>query len=216
MKQVPSDKYNVAWFKLAQYVSRREKERALGVYRLLSHSISDAAYACQLEGDILLAFNDEQAEHKYLKAAQLYAQQQQLLHAIAMYENLLLFKPKNIYYVLPLVTLYIEVQKQERVDAMLELLGTVFHTVSSSATLQECGNLICHVQDIKIKLKLYEQYLFAVIAHNKTAQEVTQCIDITIALLLEQSDSTHLQQLLVRLQAVDQNYYEYAHSALSK
>ncbi len=60
MKQVPSGKYTIAWFKLAECVSRGEKERALGVYRLLSHSLDDSALVCQLEGDIFLSFNDKQ------------------------------------------------------------------------------------------------------------------------------------------------------------
>jgi hypothetical protein len=37
MKQTQVDKHTIAWFKIAECVSRGEKERALGVYRLLSH-----------------------------------------------------------------------------------------------------------------------------------------------------------------------------------
>ena len=44
--------YSVAWFKLAEFVTRKEKERAFGVYRLLSHSIADRAFAAQLEACI--------------------------------------------------------------------------------------------------------------------------------------------------------------------
>ena len=58
MKQIPSDKYNVAWFTLAECVSRGEKVRAMSLYRLLVHSIKDGAFACQLKGDLLLAFRD--------------------------------------------------------------------------------------------------------------------------------------------------------------
>ena len=58
MKHLPSDKYNVAWFKLAECVARGEKEKALGVYRLLVHSLDEPAFIRQLEGDLLLAFKD--------------------------------------------------------------------------------------------------------------------------------------------------------------
>ena len=61
MRHVPSDKYNIAWFRLAECVSRGEKERALGVYRLLAHSFGDEAFAHQLMGDLLLSFDDAQA-----------------------------------------------------------------------------------------------------------------------------------------------------------
>ena len=68
MNQVVADKYNIAWFKLADCVARGEKERALGVFRLLSHSFDDPALARQLHGDLLLSFRDERAQEKYEEA----------------------------------------------------------------------------------------------------------------------------------------------------
>ena len=62
-----SQKYSIAWFKLAECVGRKEKERALAVYRLLSHSIGDEALTTHLEGDILLSFDDDVAIAKYKK-----------------------------------------------------------------------------------------------------------------------------------------------------
>ncbi len=91
MKQPFSDKHTIAWFKIAEYISRGEKERALGVYRLLSHSLDDAAYAKQLEGDILLSCNDQSAAiTRYKDAALLYQKNNRLLQAAAIYEHLLL------------------------------------------------------------------------------------------------------------------------------
>ena len=69
-------KFNVAWFKLAEFVGRKEKERALGVYRLLSHSLPDDAFAAQLRGRFLMAFYDEKAVDAYVKAARLYEKNQ--------------------------------------------------------------------------------------------------------------------------------------------
>ncbi|HZW61113.1 MAG TPA: hypothetical protein VFF04_02720, partial [Candidatus Babeliales bacterium] len=90
MRNAPPDKYNVAWFKLAECVSRGEKERALGVYRLLAHSLHDSAFARQLQGDILLAFNDVTGaiEH-YKTAARVYQLEERFLEAAAVYEHLL-------------------------------------------------------------------------------------------------------------------------------
>ena len=79
MKQFSGDKYNVAWFKLAEFVARGEKERAMGLYRLLVHSFDDSAFAHQLEGDLLLSFDDTQAVEKYLEAAYLYETQDRLI-----------------------------------------------------------------------------------------------------------------------------------------
>lgn len=72
-----TEKYSVAWFKLAEYVSRKEKERAFAIYRLLVHSLSNPALAAQLEGDLLYAFNDEKAAEAYSRAIIFYEQNRQ-------------------------------------------------------------------------------------------------------------------------------------------
>lgn len=108
MRHVPSDKYNVAWFKLAECVSRGEKERALGVYRLLAHSFGDEAFAHQLMGDLLLSFDDAQAIAKYQHAADQYVKEERFLEAAAVYEHLLTLDPRNIIYRKEIIRLYRE------------------------------------------------------------------------------------------------------------
>lgn len=107
MRNVPPDKYNVAWFKLAECVSRGEKERALGVYRLLAHSLHDSGFARQLQGDIFVAFNDAPGalEH-YQAAADLYQKDGRFTQAAAVYEHLLTLVPTQLSYVEKLVQLY--------------------------------------------------------------------------------------------------------------
>ncbi len=84
-----TDKYSIAWFKIAEYVSRGEKERALGVYRLLSHSFNDDAIAKQLEADIYLACNEkERAIGLYKQAAELYKKSKRSTEATAIDEHL--------------------------------------------------------------------------------------------------------------------------------
>lgn len=106
MKHTAPQKYTVAWFKLAEFVSRGEKERALGLYRLLSHSFEDYALAYQLAGDILLAFNDEEAIEKYKMAADLYKKNARFLEAIALYEQLIVLTDNILEYTPLLVELY--------------------------------------------------------------------------------------------------------------
>jgi hypothetical protein len=69
---VASESYTIAWFKIADFVARGEKERALTVYRLLMYSVAEPALSYQLEGDILLAFDDDAAIDRYHVAANLY------------------------------------------------------------------------------------------------------------------------------------------------
>jgi len=123
MKQVPTDKYNIAWFKLAEYVARGEKERALGVYRLLSHSFDDVAFARQLEGDILWAFNDSAASHKYCQAAQLYQDDHRVLQAAAVYEHLITLHPTSIAYVSHIIDLYMQLSNASKVASYLAVLS---------------------------------------------------------------------------------------------
>ena len=106
MKHFPSEKYNIAWFKLSECVARGEKERALGVYKLLAHSIDDVAFAHQLEGDLLLSFKDEEAIDKYLEAAHLYKQKQRFVAAAAVYEHLIMLKPEVEDFVVGIIPLY--------------------------------------------------------------------------------------------------------------
>jgi len=98
MKQTITDTYNIAWFKLAECVSRGEKERALGVYRLLAHSLNDDALAAQLKGDILLTFNVQEALERYEEAATLYIRSNRINKATYVYEHLLTLQPHNKTY----------------------------------------------------------------------------------------------------------------------
>ena len=92
MKLLSSGSHNIAWFKLADFVARGEKERALSVFKLLVHSIADTAFALQLEGDIVLAFYDDAALDRYHCAANVYKKHGDYQKAIAVYEHVALFK----------------------------------------------------------------------------------------------------------------------------
>ena len=97
MKQIQCDKHTIAWFKIADCVSRGEKERALGVYRLLSHSFNDNAVARQLEADIYLSFGEQEfAIGLYLQAIELYQKSQRFLEAVAVCEHLITMNPHDL------------------------------------------------------------------------------------------------------------------------
>jgi hypothetical protein len=88
MVRLLSEKSNVAWFKLAEFVERKEKERALSIYRLLVHSLNDSAYTAQLEGDLFAAFHDDRAIESYRRAALLYEESDRYLPAALVYERM--------------------------------------------------------------------------------------------------------------------------------
>ena len=115
MKQVDSDTYSVAWFKLADCIARGEKERALGVFRLLSHSFDDSALACQLYADILRSFGDPNAIKKYQEAAELYRSRKQFLQAAAVYEHLAALESENLSFRLNMIELYQQLNIRSKV-----------------------------------------------------------------------------------------------------
>jgi len=117
----------VAWFKLAELISRREKEKALSLFRLLSHSFVDKAYALQLEGDILWSLDDEQAFDKYSKAAFLYRKEKRISSAIAIYEHLLTLQPNNYEYLSTLVVLYVLIYWPEKFEERYKQLLDLFN-----------------------------------------------------------------------------------------
>lgn len=106
MGHLSTDKYSVAWFKLAEFVARGEKERALGLFRLLAHSFEDAALSAQLEGDLLLAFHDVAAYKSYERAAIEYQKTDRVYNAAAVYEHLVLICDLRLVYLQKLSELY--------------------------------------------------------------------------------------------------------------
>lgn len=98
---------SVAWFRLAELIARKEKEKSLSIFRLFAHSFNDPAYALQLEGDILLSFEDTLgASEKYKNAAYLYHKDRRFIAAIAVYEQTLMLDPYNYETIASLLTLY--------------------------------------------------------------------------------------------------------------
>lgn len=113
----------LAWFKLAELIARKEREKALNVYRLLSHSLEDKAYALQIEGDILRSFNAHDATEKYQQAAFLYKQEQRLVNAVGIYEHLLNKDKLNLEFLIILVDLYAKLDWQEKCALHFETLS---------------------------------------------------------------------------------------------
>ncbi len=119
MKQKRQPDTSVAWYKLADLITRKEREKALNVYRLLSHSFQDRAYALQLEGDILWSLDDTNASEKYKQAAFLYKKEKRWVNAAAVGEHLLLLQPENFELLSILVDLYAQLDWQEKCSERL-------------------------------------------------------------------------------------------------
>jgi hypothetical protein len=163
MKQVPSDKYNVAWFKLADCIARGEKERALGVYRLLAHSLDDPALSLQLHGDILLSFQDTAAHAKYKQAAQLYHERHKLLEAAAVYEHLALLEPHVIDIRIALIDIYQQLAISSKVCLYVEVVLAHFLAQKNWVKAIDVVDTYESAGDHNFAGRLYEALVMAMI-----------------------------------------------------
>lgn len=207
MKQVLARKYNVAWFKLAECIARREKERALGVYRLLSHSFENQALVHQLEGDIMLAFNNHEAAiGKYMQAATLYEQQEEHMQAIAVYDHMLMLA-YHADIVKKMIALYSAVSDHQC------MMYSIKQLCLAQLKSQENDQFFAFLQTVQIthmqKAKLcVDVTLIALEEDAIDRQMAIQLVKHTLELLMY--DHALLQQFLVNMRAIDESMYHYA------
>ena len=115
MEQGPGGKSSLAWFKLAEFVSRGERERALSVYRLLMHTVDDPAFAKQLEGDLLGSFEQPGAFDSYMHAIELYRKNNKTAQAMAICEQVVGMAPHQQFFLDALIELYQESPHSTRI-----------------------------------------------------------------------------------------------------
>lgn len=154
MKQMQFDKHTIAWFKIAECVSRGEKERALGVYRLLSHSFNDNAVARQLEADIYFSCGDQEpAKVLYRQAIELYQKSGRLLEAAAVCEHLIVMSPSDLSLRYDAIKLYVLLNLISKTQMHIRIvLDNVFAT-DNEQSMQELLSLLRASSD--------EQYEYA-------------------------------------------------------
>ncbi len=211
MKQVVSEKYNVAWFKLADCIARGEKEKALGVYRLLSHSLDDKALACQLHADILLSFNDEQAEAIYRKAAEMYRDQEHYLQAAAVYEHLVTLQPHNIPYRVTMIELYQQLGISSKVTEYVEELIVYLLAKNDWKKAIELVNKFSMAADHAFAARLHERILFHVMNMNDVLPDtIMDHARAAIDAWWQDADQPAIERLLTKMTALDKKIAGYA------
>ncbi len=154
---------SIGWYTLAQMVSSKEKERAMGVLRLLTYSFNDEAFGQQIAGDLLRAFDDPEAFIKYQQAARLYREGGRLMSAIGVYEHLFFLEPKGYDYCMMLIELYAQVGQLERLknrcDDVRELHAQgIVRTDQVQAIIKKAKKLL-NESDSKILEKQFDEWL---------------------------------------------------------
>lgn len=211
MRQVRSDKSNVAWFALAECISRGEKERALGVYRLLSHSFDDCALKVQLEADILWSFRDEGAIKKYQEAAEMFAKERRLLEATAVFEHVATLAPRSLYVLDTLIQLYVAMEQPVKAYSHAITLLEVASVNKEISRMRDVVQQLENVLDPALRAQLYQHFTLALLKQDEPAHElVLVSMKKAIDLLLIHNQSRTLQQFLSQIQAMNQRYYQQA------
>lgn len=69
----------MSWFRLAEAITKNEREKAFFTYRLLSHSLPSDAFKYHIVGDMHYAFNEtSSALYSYQKAFYLYYEKKEI------------------------------------------------------------------------------------------------------------------------------------------
>lgn len=211
MRQLPSDKYNVAWFKLAEFVVRGEKERALGLYRLLVHSFDDRALAYQLEGDLLVSFNDVGAAcERYRSAAQEYKMVGKSIEAAAVYEHLHTLFPDQEEYLVVLLALYQELLIYSRFWSALKRLCELLLHKKETARVITFMTSFQEILSLHQQAQLYGMLTLAFTKNNDSEEHIMEYLTKALDLLILDDDTSHLSSFLASLDAQSPTYYQKA------
>lgn len=209
MRLLSSESYNVAWFKLADFIARGEKERALTVHKLLMHSIQDEALPYQLEGDILLAFDDDAAIDRYHIAANLYKKAGKIKQAASLYEHVALFKEDM---------------------RILEALFDVYHLLKNDTGMLDTFSRLVKVgsqqNNLNLVFNLFHRYLLechsklhgllgvrlvrALIVYDDKNKQLEAYMQQTIDLLKQHNEMEDVRLFLSQLEGLDKVLYHKA------
>lgn len=211
MRHLPSDKYNIAWFKLAEFVARGEKERALGMYRLLIHSFDDKALAYQLEGDLHLAFKDTVlAIGCYNQAAALYCLSEKYIEAAAIYEHIKMLNPYHHEAVSQLVHLYKLLQQEGPFERSVEDLCQLFLHKDEVAKVE---HLLASEQEVLSSIlqgKIYRLLTFYALDRSLHEEQVMHYVRNAIDHFLKVDDAHHIRSFFAKLHVASPEVYQEA------
>lgn len=134
-------KYTIGWYKLSEFVWRKEKQKALSIYKLLALSLQNRGLAYQLEADILMLFQDIKALELYVKSADAYLENKQIIQAISIYEHLNTLAPSELTYYLNKIELYLLLDNKNKVISNMKKLYDLAKNVKQTDwLLQEISN----------------------------------------------------------------------------
>ena len=220
MKTFASESYTIAWFKIADFVARGEKERALHMYPLLMHSISEPAISYQLEGDILLAFDDMAALECYRKAVELYKKSGKFRQAIGVYEHASLFV-QDEKILKELLDLYILCDDIVGFNVIFVKLAKFYVHHGYQSILGDFVESCKEMMPIKFLSLVYAHYIRLLMMYDLKIDDFSEKVEFCLQLFLKSFESNHnlekeFQKFLSELKILNQIEFEKAQKILCK
>lgn len=220
MKTFASESYTIAWFKIADFVARGEKERALHMYPLLMHSIAEPAIAYQLEGDILLAFDDMASLTCYNKAVDLYKKSGKFRQAIGVYEHVHGFV-QDEKILKELLDLYVLCDDVAGFCTTFLKLAKFYVDHGYFPILFDFVQSCQMVMPIKFFTLLHAYYIRCVIRYGLSndglSEKIEYCLELFLASSAQDSNlDKEFQRFLLEIKIVDGIEFEKIEKFLSK
>jgi len=216
MKSELGERQSIAWFKLAEFVTRGEKERALSLFRLLTHSFADQAFIKKLEAEILASFDDGQAFSEYIQAAHLYRSKGQPIEAASIYETLVVFQPDRPEYCEKIISLFNELGHKEKTIQYQKQLCSLFlaqdRVDKAIAVFEKMEGL----DDVE-KLSFFQAIVFYAVKNRYPQQTIiTAYLHKALEGLLRFSGETELNRFLTSIEALNAVWHKDALAYLLK
>lgn len=218
MKTFESASSTVAWFKIADFVARGEKERALHMYPLLMHSVSDQAFSLQLEGDILLSFGDMLALERYHAAVQIYKKSGRIRQAISVYEHVsALVEDETVLQ--ELLNLYLLCHDSTGFVQAFMKLSKFYIAHGYYNMLHELVNSYQNVIPADFFVLLYAQYVRTLLMYEIKVDDFDYKVEYCLELFIQSLQSHHnlekdFQRFLSDLKALNIKLFEKAQNYL--
>lgn len=170
---------SIAWFKLAELVTRGERERAFNIYRLLIHALNDDAYAAQLKGDLWYAFNEyDRAREAYYSAIAWYDFSERPYQSAFVHEKLASIEYNSLSLRLAMITRFAELSLQGHV---IRYVNELFALAEQQNQIEFC---ISSLNATSCSPTAYNiiQNVFTKIQHNSLAHTSSNSVETHLTL----------------------------------
>ncbi len=203
MKQVPSERSSIAWFKLAEVIGRGERERAFSLFRLLIHSFDDQAFSKKLEADIWVSFDIQEAESHYKESAHLYKQDEKWMQALGIYELLVHYCPDSVHYYEQVIELCDALKFQ---DKKLLAQKDICKLFLEQGQIEKALDLfVLFEKDLKeVDVFAFHQKIIIAALHHKYTKQVVLNLYLKKALdgLFRASSESEIKEFLAKIRAL--------------